>query len=102
MTNINSQILTAEAALESIPEHIVQAVAMDPLSGAVLTLKEIRDMCQEMLEAQRPWLPGFEGMNIRSTPVISIPPDCQPVDVPLDPALAISQRFGELITRKTD
>jgi hypothetical protein len=30
--------------------------------------------------------------------VISIPPDCQAVDVPLDPALAIGKRFGTLIS----
>jgi alpha-galactosidase len=102
MTNINSQILTAQAALHSDVEHIVHAVAMDPLTGAVLTLKEIRDMCIEMLEAQRTWLPGFAGKEITAKPTITIGPDCQPVDVPLDPALAISQRFGELIERKTD
>jgi alpha-galactosidase len=59
-------------------------------------------MCIEMLEAQRQWLPQFEGQKIRATPIISIPPDCQPVDVPLDPALAISKRFGELMERETD
>ena len=102
MTNINSQILTAEAALEADTEKIVQAAALDPLTGAVLTLKEIRDMCIDMLEAQRQWLPQFEGQTIRATPTISIPQDCQPVDVPLDPALAISKRFGELMERETD
>ncbi len=55
-----------------------------------------------MLKAQREWLPQFENKNIRATPVISIPPDCKPVEAPLDPALAISQRFGTLITQKTD
>jgi len=71
---------------------------MDPLTGAVCTLKEIRDMCSEMLEAERRWLPQFEGKSIRPTPTISIPPDCQPVAVPLDPALAIAQRFGKLMS----
>lgn len=101
MSNINSQILTARAALESDVEHIVHAVAMDPLTGAVLTLKEIRDLCIEMLEAQRQWLPSLAGRSIRPTPIISIPADCRPVDVPLDPALAISKRFGELMERPT-
>ena len=101
MSNINSQILTARAALEGDVEHIVHAVAMDPLTGAVLTLNEIREMCCEMLEAQRQWLPYLEGKSIVRKPVISIPSSCKPVEVPLDPALAISKRFGELITRKT-
>jgi alpha-galactosidase len=102
MTNINSQILTAEAALEVDTEKIVQSAALDPLTGAVLTLKETRDMCTEMLEAQRQWLPQFDGKTIRPTPTISIPQNCQPVDVPLDPALAINKRFGELIERETE
>ncbi|MBM3745575.1 MAG: alpha-galactosidase [Acidobacteria bacterium] len=97
MTNINSQILAAEAALESDPERVVQAVALDPLTGAVCTLKEVREMCAEMLEAQRRWLPNFAGKAITPKPTILIPADCQPVEVPLDPALAIGKRFGALI-----
>jgi alpha-galactosidase len=101
-TNINVQTLAGLAALEADTEHVVHAVAMDPLTGAVLTLKEIRDLCTEMLEAQRPWLPQFEGKHIRPTPTVSIPPGCKPVDVPTDPALAVANRFGKLISQKTD
>ncbi len=99
MSNVNSQILAAEAALNSDPERIVQAVAMDPLTSAVCTLNEAREMCIEMLEAQRRWLPNFAGKAIAPKPVISIPADCRPVDVPLDPALAIGKRFSTLIAR---
>ena len=102
MTNVNVQILAASAALEGDTEAIVHAAALDPLAGAVCTLKEIRDMCSEMLEALRPWLPRFEGKTIRPTPTISIPKGCKPVDVPLDPALAINKRFGTLLEQKTD
>jgi alpha-galactosidase len=102
MTNVNVQILAAEAALAADPERIVQAVAMDPLTAAVLTLKEIRDLCREMLQAQRKWLPQFAGKDIAPRPAISIPPGCKPVAVPLDPALAINQRFARLIQQKTD
>lgn len=97
LTNINVQTLAAEAALTGDPELLMQAVAMDPLSGAVCTLAEIREMCSEMLEAQRAWLPQFAGKRIAPRPAIFIPPECQPVDVPLDPALAIGRRFGELV-----
>ncbi|MEW6750314.1 MAG: alpha-galactosidase [Candidatus Latescibacterota bacterium] len=100
-TNVNVQELAALAALEGDPETVVQAVAMDPLSAAVLTLKEIRDMCAEMLEAERAWLPQFEGLFIKPAPTIVIPPDVKPVSVPLDPALAVVHRFGELLERKT-
>jgi len=102
MTNVNVQQLTADAALGGDPEHIVHALALDPLTGAVCTLKQVRDMASEMLEAQRPWLPEFTGRKIRPTPTISIPANCQAVQVPLDPALAIHQRFGKLVSQKTD
>jgi len=96
MTNVNVQGLAVQAGLTGDPELLVQAVALDPLAAAVLTLKEIRAMVAEMLEAQRPWLPQFEGRSVRPTPTICIPKDVQRVDVPLDPALAIANRFGKL------
>ncbi len=102
LTNVNVQTLAAQAGLEAEPEHIVHALALDPLTSAVCTLNEIREMCSEMLEAEREWLPQFEGRSIRPTPTISIPPDCRPVAVPLDPALAINKRLGELLERETD
>ncbi|MFY7952827.1 MAG: alpha-galactosidase [Armatimonadaceae bacterium] len=101
-TNVNVQELCAEAALSGDPEHLVHALALDPLTGAVCTLKEIRDMTSEMLEELRPYLPQFAGKSLRPTPTISIPADCAAVDVPLDPALAIGKRFGTLIEQKTD
>ena len=102
MTNVNVQILGAEAGIHGDPEHVVHAVALDPLTSAVLTLKEVRDMCSEMLEAQRAWLPQFAGKKITPKPTIVIPKNCKPVNVPLDPALAINQRFSKLISQKTD
>ncbi|HEV2473745.1 MAG TPA: alpha-galactosidase, partial [Chthonomonadales bacterium] len=80
MTNINVQTLCAEAALSGDPEYLVHAMALDPLTGAVLTLKEIREMTSEMLEELRPYLPQFAGKSIRPTPTISIPADCRAVD----------------------
>jgi len=102
MTNVNVQILAAEAGLTGDTEHVVHAVAMDPLTAAVLTLKEVREMCSEMLEAERQWLPQFKGRKIAPRPTISIPKGCKPVAVPLDPALAINKRFATLIQQKTD
>jgi len=96
LTNINVQRLAVEAGLSGDPEKVVQACALDPLTGAKLTLKEIRDMATEMLEAESQWLPQFAGKKPRSTPVISIPKDVKHANVPIDPALAIFARFGEL------
>ena len=60
-------------------------------------------MCSEMLEAQRPWLPQFAGKTDRARRRRSPSrADCKPVDVPLDPALAINQRFATLIQQKTE
>ena len=96
LTNVNVQRMAVEAALTGDPEHIVHACALDPLAGAALTLKEIRDMAAEMLEAEKQWLPQFEGKKIRATPTIHTPKDVKRAVVPVDPALAILARFGEL------
>jgi alpha-galactosidase len=96
LTNINVQRLAVEAAISGDVEHIVHACAMDPLTSAVLTLAEIREMASEMLEAEAQWLPQFAGKSIRPTPAIHIPDDVDRAEVPVDPALAIMARFGEL------
>jgi len=100
MTNILVQGLSVQAALSGDTELLVQAVALDPLTAAVLTLKEIRALTAEMLEAERPWLPQFAGRTVRSVPAVSIPADVQRQSVPLDPALAIANRFVRLAEAK--
>jgi alpha-galactosidase len=79
----------------------MQAIAMDPLTSAKCTLAEIRSMTQEMLTAEAQWLPQFKGKSLQATPFIKIPANVQPVEVPLDPALVIAHRFGELATAKS-
>ncbi len=101
-TQVNVHTLTAQAALEGDTEAIVHAMAMDPLTGAICTLKEIRAMATEMLEAQRQWLPEFKGKNIRPAPTILIPPGTQAVEAPHDPAQAILRRFIKLVEQETD
>jgi alpha-galactosidase len=98
-SNISVQGLAVEAALSGDPETLVAAVALDPLSSACCTLAEIRSLVTELLKAERQWLPQFGDRLPRPTPAISIPADVRPVDVPLDPALAIAHRFGELARR---
>ena len=94
--DVSVQLLAAEAALKGDPELLFAAVAADPLTSAVLTLKEIRDMVAEMLEDQRPWLPQYEGKSLRTLDIIPTPAGLEGVAVPLDPALAIVHRFGKL------
>ena len=95
-SNVTVQELAALAALDGDPELAMQAVAMDPLTSAVCTLKEARDMTAEMLTAQGRWLPQFKGKELTPRPTINMPQDIKPVEVPLDPALAIANRFGKL------
>ena len=96
LSNMVVQRMATDAARSGDPELLAQAVSMDPLTAAVLDLKGIRDMTADMLEAQRAWLPQFEGRAVRRIPAVSIPRDLQRVTVPVDPALAILARFGEL------
>lgn len=58
-TNIGVQELAVEAALTGAKEHIYHAVQLDPLTGALLTLPQIRELVDEMLEAEAAWLPDF-------------------------------------------
>ena len=96
MTNILVQGLAVEAAKTANPEHIMQAIALDPLTSAVCTLHEVREMVSEMLTAEAKWLPQFAGKTLAARPIISIPKNTTPAEAPLDPALAIANRFGKL------
>jgi len=96
MTNVLVQGLSVEAALTGDTELLVQACAMDPLTAAVLTLAEVRKMTSDLLEAQRRWLPQFQGKKVREVPAVFVPRDVARQEVPLDPALAIANRFGKL------
>ena len=58
-TNINVQILTAEAALTKKKEHIYHAAMLDPLTGANLTIDEIYDMTNKMIKAHDNYLPHY-------------------------------------------
>ncbi len=58
-TNVNVQELAVAAALEENIEHVYQAVMLDPLTGALLTLGQIRSMVDELLAAEAEWLPAF-------------------------------------------
>ncbi|MGD0113137.1 MAG: alpha-galactosidase [Armatimonadota bacterium] len=99
-SNVSVQALAVEAALSGDPELVAQAVALDPLTSACCTLNEVREMTAEMLDAEKQWLPQFSGKKLRETPIISVPKGVKPVPVPLDPALAVANRFGALLSQK--
>lgn len=58
-SNIRSQALAVKAGLEGDREALYMALALDPLTSSVLPLDAIRQMADEMLAAQRQWLPQF-------------------------------------------
>jgi alpha-galactosidase len=60
-TQVSVQELIVEAALTGDVEAVYHAVSLDPLTGAVCTLPQIRAMVGEMLEAQSRWLPQFSS-----------------------------------------
>ena len=99
-SNVTVQELAVEACVTGDPEYAMHAIAMDPLTSAVCTLDEVRRMTSEMIEAERKWLPQFKGKKLAPKPAIVIPKDVKRVDVPLDPALAIANRFTTLAVQK--
>jgi alpha-galactosidase len=59
-TNINVIDLGARAAVESSPELAKQAMMLDPLTAANCSLAEIREMANEMFQAEAKHMPhGF-------------------------------------------
>ncbi|WP_432535889.1 alpha-glucosidase/alpha-galactosidase [Kineococcus arenarius] len=57
-TNVNVQTLAVRAALTGSREHVFHAVALDPLTAALLTLEQVRDMTDELLAAHADLLPA--------------------------------------------
>ena len=55
-TNINVQLLTAEAAITKKREHIYHAAMLDPLTAANLSIDEIYSMTDELIEAHGDYL----------------------------------------------
>ena len=60
-SNTSVQELAVDAALNGDYEAAYHACLLDPLTAAVLAPHEIRNMVDEMLEAQKQWLPQFKG-----------------------------------------
>jgi len=61
LTNLSAQIeeMAVEAALTGNRRLVYQAVANDPLSAAVLSLAEIRQMVDDLFAVNAPYLPQF-------------------------------------------
>lgn len=59
-TNINTQLLTIEAAITGKREHIYHAAMLDPHTSAELSMDDIIAMCDELIEAHGKWLPEYK------------------------------------------
>ncbi|MFD1849556.1 alpha-glucosidase/alpha-galactosidase [Oceanobacillus bengalensis] len=58
-TNINTQLLTIEAAMTRKKEYIYQAALLDPHTAAELSIDDIVSMCDELIDAHGSWLPAY-------------------------------------------
>lgn len=58
-TNINTQLVTIEAAMTRKKEAVYQAALLDPHTAAELSIDDIVALCDDMIEAHGDWLPEF-------------------------------------------
>ncbi|WP_168119417.1 alpha-glucosidase/alpha-galactosidase [Paenibacillus sp. HB172176] len=58
-TNINTQLLTIEAAITRKRDHIYHAAMLDPHTSAELSMDDIVAMCDDLIEAHGDWLPAY-------------------------------------------
>jgi alpha-galactosidase len=66
LTHVNVMVeeMAVEAALTGDPRLVFQAIAYDPLTAAVLSLAEIKEMVEEMFEQNRDYLPQFRNLKV--------------------------------------
>jgi alpha-galactosidase len=66
LTHISVMVeeMAVEAALTGNPRLVFQAIAYDPLTAAVLSLAEIKEMVDEMLRQNRDYLPQFKHLKV--------------------------------------
>lgn len=60
MTNVNVQLLTIEAARTKKKEHIYHAAMLDPHTASELSIPDIMKMVDELIEAEKEWLPEYK------------------------------------------
>jgi alpha-galactosidase len=58
-TNLNVQALTVEAALTGKRDHIYHAAMLDPHTAAELSLAQIWQLVDDLIEAHGAWLPAY-------------------------------------------
>jgi len=56
------QKVAVEGQFNLDKEKIYHAVLLDPNTASVCTPREVRDMVDEMFEAEKRWLPQLKGL----------------------------------------
>jgi alpha-galactosidase len=66
LTNLSAQIeeMAVEGALTGDSRLIFQAIAYDPLTSAILSLAEIKQMVNQMFEQNKAYLPHFKRLTV--------------------------------------
>ena len=59
-TTARIENLVIEAAMKKSKDMVYQAVYMDPLSSAVCSLDEIKNMCDELFEINKDFLGDYK------------------------------------------
>ena len=62
--NVMVEEMAVEASLTGDPNMVFHSIAYDPLTAAVLSLAEIKDMVNEMLQQNRDYLPQFKHFKV--------------------------------------
>jgi len=63
-TSARCEELAVEGAITGDPRKIFHSICFDPLTSAVLSLDEIKQMVNDMFEANRNWLPQFKHFKV--------------------------------------
>jgi alpha-galactosidase len=66
LTNLSASIeeMAVEGAITGDPRLVYQAILADPLTAAVLSMDEIRQMVNQMFEKNRDYLPQFSHFTV--------------------------------------
>jgi len=66
MTNLSSSIeeMAIQAAFDGDPVAVYRAICHDPLTASVLSLREIKDMVNELFEQHKDYLPQFKHYKV--------------------------------------
>jgi alpha-galactosidase len=52
--------LAAEACIQKSKDLAMKALMLDPLTAAVCSLSEIKEMTERLFEAEKDFLPGYK------------------------------------------